>query len=244
MYNKHFIGNQMPQGASQEIILDYQVADVTGDGVPDFIYLTGNRPYPNSLFVDNITLVIKDNRSPIPFKIALKENAGYNPTLFLGDFTGDNVKDIQVSINSGGSGGFMYEYVYSFLNNQVRQLFSSDQFNQTYQYEVTYLDNYQVRVTSLNLNKTYIIDIRWKGTEYLSEIYDANGVLKEPIKGNVDWISGLYPIDFERDGVYELLAFQRIYGRYHADGLGDLMTALKWNGSKFVPFSQWVGIFA
>lgn len=108
---------------------------------------------------------------------------------------------------------------------------------------MNYRNNYKVEVVSKNLNKRYIIDIRYKGKEYLSEIYDANGKLKEPIKGDVMALSGLYPIDFERDGTYELYAIQRIIGRYNADGLGYVQTSLKWNGSRFIPFSQNVAIF-
>ncbi|MTV50665.1 VCBS repeat-containing protein [Heliobacillus mobilis] len=224
-------------------VLSSQTGDVNGDQVPDWVYLTGNYPYPGSQFVDNITLNIQDGRTMMTYAIPLKANAGYNPTVFLGDFTGDQVKDIQISVASGGSGGITYEYVYSFLNNQGRQLFDFEQFNEEYRYDVNYLDNYQVEVISRNLNKSYRIDIRYKGTEYLSEIYDKNGKLKAPIQGDVNGIGGLYPVDFERDGIYELLAFQRIIGRYNADGLGYMMNALKWNGSAFVPFQQWVGIF-
>ena len=88
----------------------------------------------------------------------------------------------------------------------------------------------------------YIIDITYKGKEYLNEIYDLNGKLKEPILGFVIPLSNLYPIDFERDGTYELYVFQRIAGRYNADGLGYVQTALKWEKDKFITFFQNVGI--
>lgn len=34
----------------------------------------------------------------------MKNNTGYNPTLFLGDFTGNEGDDILVVIETGGSG--------------------------------------------------------------------------------------------------------------------------------------------
>ena len=86
------------------------------------------------------------------------------------------------------------------------------------------------------------MDITYKGKEYLSEIYDVDGLLKEPIEGWVDPVSGLYPIDFSRDGTYELVAFQKIAGRYHADGLGYVQTTLKWDGQKFISDRQSVSI--
>lgn len=64
------------------------------------------------------------------------------------------------------------------------------------------------------------MDISYKGSEYLSEIYDSNGKLMSAISGFVNQLSGLYPIDFDANGVFELLAFQKIAGRYNADALG------------------------
>lgn len=93
-----------------------------------------------------------------------------------------------------------------------------------------------------NSNEIYTIDIKYKGDEYLSEIYDENGKLKQPIEGWVNPLGGLYPIDYQRDGNYELYATQRIAGRYNADGLGYVQTSLSWNGEEFIPFFQTVGI--
>ncbi|MBM7867588.1 VCBS repeat-containing protein [Heliobacterium gestii] len=221
-----------------------QYGDVNGDRIADRVYLEWNKPYPDSAFVDQVTLVVQDGRTLATYRIPLPgAAAGYNPTLFLGDFTGDGVMDIQVSIDTGGSGGTTYEYVYSFLNNQARLLFDSEVFNEHFRYQVNFRDNYKVDVVSENLQKTYTIDISDKGAEYLAEIYNPDGTLKKPIEGFVVAISGLYPVDFDRNGVYELLAFQGIAGRYNADRLGYVLTALKWDGRRFGVFNQWVAIF-
>ncbi|UOQ92068.1 hypothetical protein MUO14_16415 [Halobacillus shinanisalinarum] len=141
--------------------------------------------------------------------------------------------DILISINSGGSGGFGYYYVYSFLNNQAKELFDYKKFDDSFVYDVIYRDHYKVDVVNRTLNLTYTIDIQNKGRDYLSEIYQPDGTLKEPIEGWVSGLNVLYPIDFQGDGVYELFVFQEIAGRYHADGLGVVQTPLSWDGSKF-----------
>lgn len=223
-------------------VVAYIRGDVNGDKVPDNVYLTGIRT-PNSPFVQNITLVIQDGRTGMVTTISLKENVGYSPTLFLGDFTGDGVNDILIGIASGGSGGIMYYYIYSYINNMPRLLFDFNVYNEQYQYEVAYKDNYKVEFISKLNGQKYIIDLGFKGTEYLSEIYDNNGKLKEPIEGFVNPISGLYPIDFDSNGVYELLAYQKIAGRYNADAIGYVQNALKWNSSIFVLNNQNVAIF-
>lgn len=223
-------------------IIAYVRGDINGDRIPDGVYLTGVKT-ADSPFIQNITLVIQDGRTGRFTNIQLIQNSGYNPTLFLGDFTGNSVNDILIGINSGGSGGIMYYYIYSFINNIPRLLFNVDVYNEEYQYTVTYKDNYKVEVVSEKNNKKYIIDISNRGSDYLNEIYNQDGKLKSPISGFVNPLSGLYPVDFDANGVYELLAYQKIAGRYNADSLGYVLNTLKWENNMFVLDNQNVAIW-
>ena len=237
MYNCYFRANMI-----NPKIVAYARGDVNGDGIPDNVYLTGIKT-TGSPFTQNITLVIQDGMTGRFTSIPLSENAGYNPTLFLGDFTGDGVNDILIGITSGGSGGIMYHYIYSFINNIAQLLFDFNVYNEQYKYDVTYKDNYKVDVISKKNNKKYIIDISNKDADYLNEIYDENGKLKNPITGFVNPLSGLYPVDFDSNRVYELLAYQKIAGRYNADSLGYVLNTLKWKNNMFVLDNQNVAIF-
>lgn len=223
-------------------IVSYVRGDVNGDRIPDNVYLTGIKT-PGSPFTQNITLIIQDRMTGMVTSIPLRENAGYDPIVSLWDFTGDGIDDIFISIASGGSGAIMYHYIYSFINNIPQLLFDFNVYNQQYEYDVTYKDNYKVEVISKKNNKKYIIDISLKGEEYLNEIYDENGKLKNPLNGFVNPLSGLYPVDFDSNKVYELLAFQKIAGRYNADSLGYVLNTLKWENSMFVLANQNVAIF-
>jgi len=223
-------------------IVSYARGDVNGDKMPDNVYLTGIKT-SDSPFTQNITLVIQDGMTGGFTSIPLRENSGYSPTLFLGDFTGDGVNDILIGINTGGSGGIMYYYIYSFIDNTANLLFDFDLYNEQYQYVVNYKDNYKVWVVSKKNNEKYIIDISNKDTNYLNEIYDENGKLKNPITGFVNPLSGLYPVDFDSNRVYELLAYQKIAGRYNADSLGYVLNTLKWKDSMFILDNQNVAIF-
>lgn len=238
MYNYSFNAN-----IRQTNIVSFIRGDVTGDRIPDDVYLTGIKT-PDSPFIQSITLVVRDGRTGTSQSVTLPgENAGYNPTLYLSDFTGDGVYDILISITSGGSGGITYYYIYSFANNIPRLIFDYNIYNQEYQYEVTYRDFYKVEVVSKNNNTRYILDISYKGLEYLREIYDSNGKLKSAISGFVNPLSGLYPVDFDANRVYELLAFQKIAGRYNADALGFIQNILKWDNNGFILDRQFVAIF-
>lgn len=228
---------------SQSHVVSFIRGDVTGDGVPDDVYLTGIKT-SESPFIQNITLVVRDGRTGTFKSVTLPdENAGYNPTLYLNDFTGNGVYDILISITSGGSGGITYYYVYSFVNNIPRVIFDYNEYNQEYQYEVTYRDCYKVEVVSKNNNTRYILDISGKGPEYLKEIYDSNGKLKTAISGFVNPLSGLYPVDFDANRVYDLFAFQRIAGRYNADALGFIQNILIWDNNRFILDRQFVAVF-
>ena len=50
-------------------------------------------------------------------------------------------------------------------------------------------------------------------------------------------------MDFDSNKVYELLAYQRIAGRYNADSLGYVQNILAWKNNMFVLDNQYVAIF-
>lgn len=223
-------------------VVAFARGDVTGDRIPDNVYLIGFKESDVAI-IRQLTLVIQNGATGAFFRIPLKENIGYDPTLFLGDFTGDRILDILITIQTGGSGATTYDYVYSFVANTPRLLFDSDTYNQLYQYEVTYQDNYKVEVVSYQNQTKYLIDLSLRDPEYLNEIYDPNGKLKAPISGWVDPISGIYPIDFDGNHVYDLFIFQKISGRYHADSLGYIQNRLTWDGTQFKLDYQYLAIY-
>ena len=229
---------------NERILLDQQIGDVTGDGIPDLILLTGTKPFGNeSPFVDKVMLTIKNERVGIDVSFALPKSSGYNPTLYLGDFTGDKVNEILVRSDSGGSGGITYDFLYSFLNQSLRLLFDQESFYNAFTFSVNYLNDYQARVENQTLNQSYIVSLLYKGEEYLSEVYNEDGTLKAPVQGDVLPPGGVYPIDLQRNGVDELLVYQRVIGRYNADGLGYLSTPLQWKENRFMPMYQTLCIF-
>lgn len=219
--------------------------DVSGDGVIDYVFLTATKSAdPSSPYLEQITLNIQDGVTNRVFSMLLDEsgNSGYQPTVFLGDFTKNGVNDILITIDSGGSGALTFNYIYSFVNNQPKKLFDFNEYNEQNQYMVTYLDQFKVMVNSPATGKTFVIDISDRGSEYLSQIYRENGKLKKPVQGMADGVSGFYPVDMDHDGVFEIQSYQRISGLYHADGLGYIINSLKWDGQKFSIWQQWLAI--
>lgn len=225
-------------------LLDMKIGDVTGDDVPDKVSLYGSKPEgATGVFTDNIIVVIEDGRTNETKAITPEFNSGYNPRLFLGDFTKDKIDDIKISIDSGGSGGYGYFYLYSFKNNNLQEIFNFDKYNEEYKYKVDYADLYKVDVGNVMLNKLFILDISYKGYDYVSQYYDEKGKLKKPVQGEVLALGALVPIvNDEKINAYDLLAFQRIIGTTNSDTLGYIENLLSWDGEKFVSSRMFASI--
>ncbi len=226
------------------VLLDMRQGDVTGDGIVDYVYLYGRKNGETEIFADQITLIIQDGRSKRISTINLQHNAGYNAQLFLGDFSNDNVLDILVSIETGGSGGYGIFYIYSLRNNIPHLLFDVEKYNKSYTFKVNYEDFYKVTVGSPSLDLLFTLDISYKGYDYLSELYDENGKIKQPVKGEVLAATAVYPIVTNLKSLsYDLLVLQRIIGTSNADTLGYVENLLTWNGTQFISTSLAVEIF-
>ncbi|MCA0972021.1 VCBS repeat-containing protein [Halobacillus litoralis] len=228
---------------NQTTILSVAEGDVNGDHIQDYVYLVG-QPLPDSPYMTAITLVIQDGKTNEFFTIPLKEDQGYDPRVTLQDFTGDGIDDIFIRINSGGSGGYGYFFIYSFVNNKVSLLFDYETFNGMFLYDVIYQDDYRVKVVNQTLNLSFIIDLSNRNPEYLADLYNKDGTLIKPLEGSVSGLNQLYPIDFNGDGVYELDAYQRIIGQYNADQLGVVQTPLSFEKNGFTLFidNQYVSV--
>ena len=136
-----------------------------------------------------------------------------------------------------------YNFLYTYQEAVLRTLFDTNPYNEEQKYTVEYLDYYRVRVTSLNNRQSYLIDISSRGSDYLSDIYNENGKLKQPLQGDVLPISGVYPVDFDQNGVYELLIFQGIMGQYNADRFGYVQNVLTYKDGGWNVMNQWVAVY-
>lgn len=216
-------------------VLDFKKEDVTGDGFSDYVYLLGKGVKDSPNFKKDIIVFVEDGRNKRVYYMDMKSNSGYEPNLFLGDFTGDGINDILVSIASGGSGGFYFYYIFSFRNGDFVKIFDYEDFSQNQKYNAIYRDNYRVEVISEDGKERYSIDISNRSREYLDQFYDKNGKLKKPTKGDVSNLNTLFPIypTFGLKGKFGLLTLQRITGTYSADGLGYLQTYVNYEDNVF-----------
>lgn len=214
-------------------ILAARQGDVNGDGTVDSVYLVGRKTGPGELFADNIGIVVQDGRTNTLMQIPLKNAAGYNAQLFLGPFSSARQLDILVSIDTGGSGGYILAYLYTIRNNQAVLLFDSDSFAESSMYSAVFKEDFKVEVTSRRGDIKFIIDVSGKKKMYMDAgIYSESGRLLKPMEGGVLALGAIYPLVADYNGLYQLLAYQRIIGIYNADNLGAVQTYLKWDGNR------------
>jgi|GEM_PF-671319 len=229
--------------ASDKEVINFAQADVTGDGIPDNIYLVGNRPRPEmpGYFEDVGLRVVSDGRV---YEIDFPYGNGYDPVLFVGDLTHDGIADILVNIFASGGGGFLTSYAYTFVNDQPTLLIDSKTFNDLQRGTVIYQDNYRVRIETLRPPRVYTIDISDRGPEYLNQIYNPDGTLIRPTEGTLLGLITLHTVDFDVNGEYNLSAVQRAIGLSNLDTLGLLETYFAWRPaiSRFQPFAQYFSI--
>lgn len=216
-------------------LLDYKRTDVTGDGIPDNIYLYGNKPDGAAgIYADNITLVIQDGRMNKSKAVTPEFNAGYHARVFLEDFDMDGVDDIKVTIDSGGSGGSIITYIYSYKKHMLRELFNFDNYNNNFRYKADFNDFYTFSVRNSQYDKLFVLDLSARSYDYLSYLYDVNGKLLRPVQGDVLSLGALHPIvTDENDTHLNLIAQQRIIGTTNADTLGSVQNLLTWDGQGF-----------
>lgn len=220
--------------SSDELVLDTQYADVNGDGQLEAVIVTGRKPYGESGFIEDITLTVRNDRTGVNIKVVPKENGGYSPTVLITNFTDDTTPQVYLSINSGGSGGYYFNYIYSFKNNITKQIFDSDVFSGESEFDAVYQDNYKVLVTSKDNTLKGIIDLTAiRDQDYLNQLYTPDGKLKEPQVGGVLALSYLSPYSLYGAKPFNLLTNQRIIGLYNADTLGAVETILQWDKDKF-----------
>ena len=67
---------------------------------------------PDAVYVENLSLTVKDGATGETAELALYESTGYDPQLWTGSLTAPESREIMVTLESGGSGGTCYYSVF------------------------------------------------------------------------------------------------------------------------------------
>ena len=213
-------------------VSDYKYIDITGDNLEDNVILTGAKTNKDDIYFENLNIIVQNGKTKKFIKAFLgKDSGGYEPTIFLGDFNGDKIRDIFVKMPTGGSGGFIDYSIINFNGNNSRVLWDSKKNNNEIDVTGKFEDNFIANLSSKKLNKTFQINLSPNMVPYIdSNIYDKDGKIKENIEPWTSGFSEVTPLDTDKDGIYELIVSQRIVGTCNADTIGYLQSEWKWDG--------------
>jgi hypothetical protein len=218
-------------------ILDYKIGDVTGDKIKDGVVLIGSKEGgAETAYIKNINIVVQ-NGSTKAFKKFMPGpmDSGYEPKLLLGDFNGDKIPDILVSIASGGSGGTSFYSLISFKDSKVQPLFDQEKFSNGLNFDILFKENFKVEIKNKELKKGFTLDLSDRKEDYIEmKVYNSEGKLLAPAKGFTAGIIALDPVDSDNNGTYDLITIQRFAGIANADTVGYASETWKYEGGKFV----------
>ena len=218
-------GLRLPAGTK---VVQVTRADVTGDQTEDVVLLVGQTQPDNPAFYAQLNVLVRDGRTgryaALPRKQIENYLSGYQPAMFLGDFSGDKLSDVLVTVATGGSGGTSNHLLASWKNNDPHVLFG-EQENQGLRIKGRFRDGFQAELYSAVLDKTFIVDVSGYKQQFIEAgIYDQNGkyIYERPQNGGPntydifsDPFSSLVPVDQDNDGTYELVGKQSVWGPIH-----------------------------
>jgi uncharacterized iron-regulated membrane protein len=131
-------------------VVDERHADVTGDGVADTVQLVG-RNLASGGFAREHQMLVTDGATGQRLSAELgDESGGFDQPLFLGDFDGDKVADILVSIPTGGSGGVVHYYLLTMAGSNPRYIVLPKAFLAGPRFKIAFLDQFKVKVDDIH----------------------------------------------------------------------------------------------
>ncbi|MED3551898.1 hypothetical protein [Cytobacillus praedii] len=200
--------------------------DVTGDGKDDLIEIRGIPYEEGQQFLKEIQLRISASNGQ-EYKTDL--DGGYNPQVQFVDLNHDNVKDMYVSIDTGGSGGISNHYLYTLKDFKITDLTVPDPLVINGQFH----NGYKASITIQETGKSVTFDLRNRGMDYEKSGLFINGKLSEPTELMVDGYSSLKPVIFNAEN-YGLTGVQAISGAYHADWIANVVSTWMYENGKWI----------
>lgn len=241
-YASHSITAQNTTNQKKDIVLQTVFGNVVKKDEVNKLVVKGD--LVGGAYYDNIIIEVYDVNGVLINTIRPKTNAGYDPNIMLGDFVGNGLKQIFLGINSGGSGGFGYFYVFDLQNNEIKTLFDYQEFSQKNQYTGEYIDNYKAKVIKKDSNQRYLIDLSLRPKDYLDMIWKPNGQLIVPRTVDISDVNTVFPYYNSSTQLYELIIYQRVTGLFNADSLGYVLTQQNFKDGKFHTFFEGLMIFS
>lgn len=220
-------------GLENVFIRDISNSEKLYDGVFGKVYLIADDRHGGSRMpADNYLVVVTYDKL---FIKDVTDCAAYSAYIELCDIDGDEDAEILLQENvsmTGGYGNYLTR-IFDFKDGQIKDFYSfnnGDVFAFDTGYSIKLLENKEFKIENkfTGYSETFVDKRSNKDDEYYRFWYDVNGELSN----RELWVDPFYevlPIDFDNDGVYEILCRQYVCLCWHNDGLGTATTILKYD---------------
>lgn len=172
------------------LILEKEIGDVTGDGMPDTVLLKGRKA--GEVFRTDLALFVEDGAKRTMYRASVgKMNAGYEPELDLEDLDGRTGQEILVSFNPSGTSAVEIFSLFTF-DRKLKPMVPQEELNRPVDVKVTFKPNFQVVVEAKGAKKAF--DRSQEKQEYIATgVYWPDGTLKRRME-----------VGYGADGITEL----------------------------------------
>ncbi|KNF09211.1 hypothetical protein CLPU_4c02570 [Gottschalkia purinilytica] len=217
----------------EKYILDIKRGDVTGDNKEDTIFLLGKKKSKNSLYAENLSIVVKNETSKKYILMEIPNSSGEKNILFLGDFNGDKIKDVLVESSLKENSQNKVQGIYTFIDNNIVTLVSNEELNRNINFELEFKDDYIASINNKETRSATMIDISSKKEIYIGTIYNEDGKVINNKKLNISGYEYIRPVDNNLDGVYELEGHTKIIGEFDTDIISTMISLIEYKDKKF-----------
>ncbi len=210
-------------------VLNYAMADVTGDEVKDMIILVGEKESVDTTEATNIDVVIYDPSEEKFYNLNLKKYAGKSPRIETYDMTGNGILDIILIVNTYNE---VEVRIVSMQNMEFKEIFKGKD-NKGVTFTGNFLDGFKAYVKSTKYGKEVNLDVQDRKVNYVSKgYYDESGrLLKEDAKITTSGFSSVEIVQL--DGYFGLQTTQRIIGFDEDDLLEEIISIWKYEDGKW-----------
>lgn len=209
-----------------DVVISTQFADINGDLKPEKVTLFGIPDGYDSPFMKSLKLIVESDTSKTIFPINMQ---GYQFNLVLANVLPGQTKQILITGQYGGTGGYAVFNMYEYKNDKLKLLLDDSTLANKLNCTASYLDNYKVEISCLNPENKYTIDISNNFKGYLDLIYDKNGIASKSESPIISAPNTIYPIITPYNDFSSLQVQQRIVGVSNGDILGAIQSVIQFD---------------
>lgn len=206
------------------------------------ILLKGQRE-KDGIYYTNVRIEILDDSGNVLTVIKPKTNSGYNPNIMLPEFLGDGTQQVFLSLESGGSGGYGFYYVYGFKDKNLKVMFDYEKFGKENAFVGKFLDGYRAEIKAIGKPDLYMLDLSKKPQDYKDMIWNARGKLLKPVAVNIGGVNTVFPYFNSSEGRCQLNVYQKATGVAEAYALGYINSQLSYGEQGFEVYFQTMNIY-